>query len=257
MLAPRRTAVLAVLAAGLWPVAAQEPAPPPPDIAAIEDPAIATMTALLVVERTLLAEALERHHALALERPGALSRLAQLRTELDAELAKDAEANPERLDELAAVVGQAGADLDQRLAVELESVRRIAGHVRRVALLERQLDVLEGGRAAEETGVLSGTWDLVLLPLDQKGSCVLEQSGAVVTGTYRLQGGFSGSLQGTLVNRKVYLVRIDSRLGKIMELEGFASADGRTISGTWLNYELAGAAGSTGHWAATRRAPAR
>jgi hypothetical protein len=76
----------------------------------------------------------------------------------------------------------------------------------------------------------------------------------VITGTYRLQGGYSGSLQGTLVNRKLYLVRIDSRLGKMMELEGFVGSDDNTLRGTWLNYELAGAEGSTGHWSATRRA---
>jgi hypothetical protein len=51
----------------------------------------------------------------------------------------------------------------------------------------------------------------------------------------------------------VYLVRIDTQLGKIMELEGFLSADGKQMRGTWLNYELAGAEGSTGHWSATRR----
>ncbi|HXV75742.1 MAG TPA: hypothetical protein VD788_05430, partial [Candidatus Polarisedimenticolaceae bacterium] len=61
------------------------------------------------------------------------------------------------------------------------------------------------------------------------------------------------SLQGTLVKRKVYLVRIDSELGKSMELEGFLSTDGSTIKGSWLNFELAGAEGSTGQWSATKR----
>jgi len=93
------------------------------------------------------------------------------------------------------------------------------------------------------------------MPIEQRGSCVLRQTGAVVSGTYRLQGGYSGSLQGTLVNRQVYLVRIDSQLGKMMELEGFLSSDGKQIRGTWLNYELAGADGARGHWSATLREP--
>ena len=59
--------------------------------------------------------------------------------------------------------------------------------------------------------------------------------------------------KGGLVNRKVYLVRIDSKLGKSMELEGYLSADGKRIRGTWLNFELAGREGATGQWSATRR----
>jgi hypothetical protein len=251
----RSIASVLVVVAATAPARVAAQTVPAPDVSAIDDPAIAVVTALLVAERTLLAEALERYRALVRERPEPLGRLAQLRQELDAELAKESGAVVERLDQLVEVAGQAGATVGERVEAELETVRLIGGHVRRIALLERQLDALEGGRSEEEVGALSGTWDLVLLPLDQKGSCVLEQSGAVVSGTYRLQGGYSGSLQGTLVNRKVYLVRIDTQLGKIMELEGFASADGRTLSGTWLNYELAGAAGSTGHWTATRRAP--
>ena len=225
-----------------------------PDVAAIDDPAVATVTALLLSERMLLQEAIERYVAMTRERPESAARLAQLQESLDEEIDKEAEALPDRLDQLVEIASRAGADLDRKLADELQTVRQIGEHVRRIRLLEQQLATLEGRTESGETGALSGTWDLVLLPIDQKGSCVLEQSGAVVSGTYRLQGGYSGSLQGTLVNRKLYLVRIDSRLGKIMEFEAFVSADGDILRGTWLNYELAGAEGSTGHWTATRRA---
>jgi hypothetical protein len=81
--------------------------------------------------------------------------------------------------------------------------------------------------------------------------------GTLVSGTYELDGGWSGSLQGTLVDRKVFLVRIDSKLGRMMELEGFLAAEGDRVRGTWLNYELAGGEGSTGHWSATKRAAER
>lgn len=252
MTRPRRLLAALSLAALVAPALAQEGSE---SLAEIDDPAVATVTALLIAERTLLSDAVERYRALSARRSEAAARLAQLRQELDAEVEKGADAVADRLDQLVEIAGQSGAEVDQRLQVELEAARRIGGHVRRIALLERQLRALEGGREPEEVGALSGTWDLVLLPLDQKGGCVLEQSGAVISGTYRLQGGYSGSLQGTLVNRKVYLVRIDSRLGKMMELEGFVSSDGRVIRGTWLNYELAGAEGSTGHWTATRRSP--
>jgi hypothetical protein len=91
------------------------------------------------------------------------------------------------------------------------------------------------------------------MPLQHRGTFNLRQSGAIISGTYRLDGGWSGSLQGTLVNRKVYLVRIDSKLGKSMELEGVLSSDGETIRGTWLNYELGAGDGSSGQWAANKQ----
>ena len=63
------------------------------------------------------------------------------------------------------------------------------------------------------------------MPLEQHGLFVLRQAGTLVSGTYELDGGWTGSLQGTLVNRKVFLVRIDSKLGRMMELEGFLSGE--------------------------------
>jgi hypothetical protein len=131
-------------------------------------------------------------------------------------------------------------------------VDRIRDRLRRVALLEQQLLELQD-REGQAAGALSGVWDLVLLPINQRGSCVLRQVGTLVNGTYRFDGGFTGSLQGTLVNRKVFLVRIDSKLGRSMELEGHLATDGTRITGSWLNYELAGGDGATGQWTAVRR----
>jgi hypothetical protein len=115
-----------------------------------------------------------------------------------------------------------------------------------------QRDALEG-RVQEEGGVLSGTWDVVLMPMEQRGVFSLRQEGTLVSGTYRLDGGWTGSLQGTLVNRKVFLVRIDSQLGRVMELEGFLSSERDQVRGSWLNYELAGGDGASGVWSAQRR----
>ena len=92
----------------------------------------------------------------------------------------------------------------------------------------------------------------MLLPKEQHGTFNLIQTGTLVSGTYSLAGGWSGSLQGTLVNRKVYLVRIDSKLGRSMEFEGGLSPDGDRIQGVWLNYDLGGQAGAEGQWKATR-----
>ena len=93
----------------------------------------------------------------------------------------------------------------------------------------------------------------MLLPIDQRGTFELKQSGTLLTGTYTLSGGFRGSLRGTLVKSKIHLERIDSRLGRSMDFEGSLSADLMQIRGTWQSYELAEGEGANGQWSATRR----
>jgi hypothetical protein len=217
------------------------------------DPVADALGAAVAVERELLAEQVERQAAAARGRTELLTRLTQLHQSLEAESARGVEAVPERIEQLLEQAEQADRELVGRLALERAAAQHVREHLRRIALLERRIDAHKGLPVEERGGVLAGSWDLVLLPLEQRGTCELQHTGAVVSGTYRLEGGYSGSLQGTLVERKVYLVRIDTRLGKIMELEGYLSSDGKQLRGTWLNYELAGAAGSTGHWSATRR----
>jgi hypothetical protein len=244
---------LMLLAAARGAIRAQEAdTAPPPD-----DPNTAALAAMLRSERVLLEEALEQYRAAARQRPDAIARLVQVHEALEAEVGRQTEAVPGRIDQLAEIAAQATADFEIRLGAERAAAARVRTHLRSIALLERELADLAGKkRPPAETGPLTGTWDLVLMPYEQKGSWVLQQSGAIVSGTYRLQGGYSGSVQGTLVERKLYLVRIDSRLGKMMELEGQLSTDASTIRGTWLNYELAGSEGATGNWVATRRATA-
>jgi hypothetical protein len=121
---------------------------------------------------------------------------------------------------------------------------------RATALIEEELASLQGRQQRRPGGMLDGMWDVQLLPSGQEGSFMLSLSGTVISGTYQLDGGWTGSLQGTLVNRKVYMVRIDSKKGRMMELEGYVASDGTRITGTWLSYELAGA---SGQWSAEKR----
>jgi hypothetical protein len=51
----------------------------------------------------------------------------------------------------------------------------------------------------------------------------------------------------------VHLIRIDSKLGRSMEFEGFLSTDGDAIRGTWESYELSGDVQPSGQWSAVRR----
>lgn len=218
--------------------------------------AVLAVTADLEVERVLLQEALQRYESLANRRDRLLARLAELYGALDEAVRAAETTGRARSEALLEQIDAVEGERDRLLLGERTLIESIVTHGRRSALLEQQLAALLG-RAEQEAGALSGVWDVVLMPLQQKGSFTLRQYGTLVNGTYRLGGGWSGSLQGTLVNRKVYLVRIDSKLGKSMELEGFLSSDGKTIRGSWLNYELAGGEGSTGQWSATKRAEQR
>ena len=65
-------------------------------------------------------------------------------------------------------------------------------------LLNGALDCLrQHGADEEQLDVywVPGTWELALMPIDHRGTARLVQSGALVSGTYELEGGWSGSLQ--------------------------------------------------------------
>ena len=216
--------------------------------------ALESLTLQIAVDETLLEDSLREFRKLTLRRKEVATRVTQLQEALDAAVGDPDAAAAGRLDLLIEQVQRAAGERRSLFEQERVLLERISSARRRIALLSEKVETLEGRVADQrESGPLNGTWDVVLLPLEQRGSCRLKQEGAVVNGTYEFAGGWTGSLQGTLVERKVYLVRIDSRLGKMMEFEGYLSTDGRRMTGTWLNYELSGAEGSTGQWSAERR----
>ena len=216
------------------------------------DRAVVALQVELEVEQTLQQEDLQSYERLGRSRSRSLSRLQELYTALDAAVTAADPASRERVAVLLEQIEAAEAERRGLLIAQRTLVDRLAQRGRRTDLLRQEIAALDGRREST-TGVLSGKWDVVLLPLEQRGSFTLRQSGTLVSGTYQLAGGWSGSLQGTLVNRKVYLVRIDSKLGRSTEFEGFLAGDGKTIRGSWLNYELAGADGGSGQWSATKR----
>jgi len=225
--------------------AQDEPVPP------AEGPA-AAVYASLDVEESLLAEDVARYVQLSARRDRVAARLADLHSALDGVINRTDALSSERMETLTAQIDRVRAEQVEVLVGERALVDRIRERNRKIALLGERLELLKG-EDVQVAGVLTGVWDLVLLPADQNGSCRLQQAGTLINGTYRLAGGWTGSLQGTLVNRKVYLVRIDSKLGRSMELEGILSTDGDQIRGTWLSYELAGGERATGQWSARKR----
>ncbi len=217
-----------------------------------EDDATVAIATLLGVERNLLVEDRQQFDAVSRRRNAALARLGELHTRLDAAVAREDREARNVLRRVLGELGQARAELAGMQEQERSLAERIRERLHRTVLLEEQLAALRGRHPAQ-AGALSGSWEIVLLPNEQRGTLHLDQSGAIVTGTYTLAGGFTGSLHGTLVQNKLYLQRIDSRLGRSMELEGRLSSDRQQLRGTWHNLELADGEGASGHWSAKRR----
>jgi len=205
----------------------------------------------LEVERDLLQEDRTRHAALAQERNSLLQRLAQLYRSLDAAVHQADSVVADSAEVLIRQIDRAEQARADQLDLERLLVERIRERSRRLDLLQAKSTELESQDVGRR-GPLAGEWTVTLLPTSQRGVFTLHQSGTLVSGTYRLEGNWSGSLQGTLVDRKLHLLRIDSKLGRSMEFDGFVSADLNEIRGSWQSYDVSGSAPS-GQWTARRR----
>jgi hypothetical protein len=241
-----------VVVAAILALAAQLIAGSLPGRAAAAPAAAEAISATLEVERTLLKEDLGRYERFVSDRAQAGARLSELYAALDTAVRREDDGAPAVIEDLALRIEQAESDRSDLLAFARTLVERIRERMHKMDLLEGQLSTLQA-KATEAAGPLAGKWDVVLLPANQRGTFVLSQTGTLIGGTYTLEGGWSGSLQGTLVNRKVFLERIDSRLGRSGELEGYLSSDGAQIRGTWLRYDLSGEGTANGQWSAVRR----
>ena len=141
------------------------------------------------------------------------------------------------------------------LAVLLETQQK------RSSMLENRTMIasieLEVQRLGAEMGgpdaPLSGAWQFAVEP-GQEGVAYLQQQGTLVSGTYSLSGGFSGSFRGTFVAGKVRLERIDSQYGFAAIYYGRLVGRGRNarLQGNWEATQLASGLPSRGTWTARR-----
>jgi len=137
-------------------------------------------------------------------------------------------------------------DEGRRLRVEIRDKQE------QMAIRLQQIEMLRASLPTQRESV-TGIWDVTILPGGEKGVFALFQSGTVVSGQYVLDGPFRGSLDGTLIDRRLLLQRIDDRLGRSMDFSAFLSPDGQALRGTWENYDLANGQTRTGSWAGNRR----
>ena len=116
---------------------------------------------------------------------------------------------------------------------------------------------LEVRRLVAEVGgpdaPLTGAWRFAVEP-GQEGVAYLQQQGTLVTGTYTLSGGFTGSFRGTFVAGKVRLERIDSQYGFAAIFYGRLVGRGKNarLQGNWEATQLSSGLPSMGSWTATR-----
>lgn len=216
------------------------------------DPAVTAIRTSLSIEQTLLGEDRTGHANLAVRRKRIVARLSELKSARDRAVAREDAAVPTLIERLNVQIEQTEGERAELQASERVLVESVRGRLRRIALLNERLDALLAVERPQE-GVLSGRWEVALLPGTQRGVFEIRQTGTLVSGVYRLSGGFTGSLRGTLVKTKVFLERIDSQLGKSMQFEGRLSGDRNMIRGTWSSYELADGNGSSGQWSASRK----
>jgi hypothetical protein len=214
--------------------------------------AIYALRVQLEIEQKRLDQSLTDYGRVADKRETTRSRVRDLYRDLDDLIEGKSEGTPDQIDQKEADIAKAEIELESltRTARDLRS--RLAESQQRIALLQDRVSRLRKSLPSDNES-LTGTWDVSYLPSGDKGAFTLRQSGTVLAGEYVLDGGWRGSLQGTFVNGKILLHRIDSKLGHSQDLEGTVAADGRTLRGRWQNFILSGGVPTSGDWVAEKR----
>ena len=214
--------------------------------------AIYSLKVQLEIEQRRLDEALQRHSEQARAREDARNRLQRQYDDLDAMVEGRAEGDT-------ALILAREHDIqktEQEIEALSDETRRIREAIRdahaRIELLGDRIGRLRR-TLPSDTESLTGSWDVHYLPSGDKGVFMLRQSGTLLAGEYTLEGGWKGSLQGTFVDGKVLLHRIDSKLGRSSDLEGTLAPDGRTLRGNWQSFILSGGQPTNGSWIARKR----
>ncbi len=215
--------------------------------------AIYSLRVQLEVEQRRLDDALGRHSENARMQEAAQGRVTRLALELEAMVDGRQDADPDLIDSRE----QALETAERALASLFHEGRRLRGEIRdahvRIGILQDRIQSLRRTLPSDNES-LTGVWEVTYLPSGDRGAFTLRQSGTLISGEYSLEGGWKGSLQGTFVDGKVLLHRIDSKLGRSSDLEGRISSDGRTLRGTWTNYVMSGGEANSGSWVARKRA---
>ncbi len=142
------------------------------------------------------------------------------------------------------------SESEQEVRALLERRRLLAD---RIVERRRSITALEGElQTRKPADAVSGRWSVTLDPGAQRGIFRMTLEGTIVTGEYTLDGGYTGSLRGTLVNDRLRLERVDSRLGFSAIFYGRVARDASSIAGTWEATTFGAGEMGAGVWRAVR-----
>ncbi len=215
---------------------------------ASRDPVIESLGAALDVERRRAAEDAEEFER-------ATARLSRAEGNLSSAVAQLVrlvrEGTPDRnaLDNAEESVSDADGRVRSEQVRRATLASRLADHGRRIAALREEIAKrrLTGG----VTDPLTGRWDVVINPGPRRAIYRLVLDGTIVSGDYTLDGGFHGSLRGTLVGDKVALQRIDSERGFDANFYGRLTLNPKRLLGTWEATAIAPVPQGAGTWVAS------
>jgi hypothetical protein len=246
--------VIILLAAGL-PLAGAEK-DDTPELERPQDTAAAAfaLKVHLELERSRLERSLTEYQAAEKQREELRDRISSLYRRLGAVVRKEPlppnEDSEESL-QLQIESAERAEDLTRqnlrRLLEQIDDSRE------RMLFITARLGTLRRAPPPEEPEGAEGVWDIIYLPSNDKAVFTLRQSGVIVEGEYQHEGGYHGSLQGTLINNKIVLHRIDSKLGAISDLEGQIASDLKSVKGTWMTRIISDGGPVTGSWSGRKR----
>jgi prophage DNA circulation protein len=141
------------------------------------------------------------------------------------------------------------SDAEQEVRALLEKRRLLAD---RVVERRRSIIALEGELTTKKAESLTGRWAVTLDPGSRRGVFRMNLDGTIVSGDYALDGGYTGSLRGTLVNDRLRLERVDSQQGFSAIFYGRVARDLSSIAGTWESTNYGAGEPGAGVWRAVR-----
>ena len=176
---------------------------------------------------------------------GALNQLAAASRAVS-DAAGRSDAGPDEITRREDAVGEAEQEVRSLLERRRLLVDRVVERRRSIAALEADLSI------RKPPDSLSGRWAVIIDPGVQKGVFRMTLEGTIVSGEYSLEGGYSGSLRGTLVNDRLRVERVDSKLGFSAIFYGRVPRDATTIAGTWESTTFGQGSPGSGRWRASR-----
>ena len=256
---PRIALVLLLLPAAA--TAQRPPIPQPPDDS--DDAATAaSLRALAEIEQSLLRQEMERYGKFVDLRRKLGDEIDRQYARLDEALGKlqGADLSASELSDAVAGASYLATEARRQEDVIASLVRdggviheRARAHALQLSQLKEKIARLEPvGPASRPSFPLTGIWRMKILPGSVSAVWTLRQTGTLVSGTYEMDGGRTGSLTGTLVDRKLALTEIDSKYGKDVTFYGNLSEDGASLRGTWEAFDLSGGRPGNGTWSGSR-----